>query len=473
MSEKALNAILLNSLGSNQRLSALYDFEGASALSIGFVTGPDGNVTGTYPNSIYSNQPSLHTGFLLGATGINNSAVINKATDIFDSSSSLGDKLDLTYGNFQVPLNGLNAADMSVIIDFEFQDGNIDDGIILGCFKTGSTVISSNEIRHSQGFNIGVTDRGHLFCQTYSDRGDSIKVASSIELSKRNLIGVSVDRDIINVSHFDYFNSLTQEVEVRVSEEFVDNEAIRLVSPDSLSLYFGGSDTYFRSTDNKTATFSGSLHGLAIFSGFIDPLFLKELGEGLIGSYFENAAVETSAERVTGYSQTIVYKTGITGYNYNSTGTLEIITGREEFTGSISLTSSESRSEGERYYKYYTLNNGGVKTFYKEELGKLHSNSGYIYYPTGEGAYDTLGLNDVSESIQTYAEVTGITQEKITIDLYGKTPLTGVLSEVSGVTQTALTETVTFVEPASSGVNLTENSDGFKKNYIYYMGGKS
>ena len=213
--------------------------------------------------------------------------------------------------------------------------------------------------------------------------------------------------------------------------------------------------------------------GLGHFNEDIGEPFLQDLGEGLIGSYFENAAVETSIERVTGYADTVIYRTGITGYNYNSTGTLEIITGREKFTGSVSLTSSESKEEGERYYKYYTLNNGNVKTFYKEELGKLHSNSGYIYYPTGEGAYDTLGLNDISESIETYAEVTGITQDKITIDLYGKTPLIGVLSEVSGVIQTALTESVPFVEPASSGANLTENSDDFKKNYIYYMGSKS
>lgn len=473
MSEKALNAILLSGLGSNERLSALYDFEGVSALSIGFVTGADGNITGTYPNSIYSNEPSLHTGFLLGATGINNAAVINKATDIFDSSSSVGDKLDLTYGNFQVPLNGLDASNISFLIDFEFQDGNINDGVILGCFETGSVTFSNEPIRTAQGYNIGVTDRGHLFCQTYNDLGDSIKVISSIELSKRNVIGVSVAESSINVSHFDYLNSLFTRVNIPVSRDFIDNQVIRELAPDSLSIYFGGSNTYFRSTDNKTATFSGSLHGLAIFNEDIGEPFLQDLGEGLIGSYFENAAVETSIERVTGYADTVIYRTGITGYNYNSTGTLEIITGREKFTGSVSLTSSESKEEGERYYKYYTLNNGNVKTFYKEELGKLHSNSGYIYYPTGEGAYDTLGLNDISESIETYAEVTGITQDKITIDLYGKTPLIGVLSEVSGVIQTALTESVPFVEPASSGANLTENSDDFKKNYIYYMGSKS
>jgi len=462
MSEKALNAILLDGLGSNQRLSALYDFLGASALSVGFVTGPDGNVTGSFSNSIYSNLPALHTGFLLGATGSDETAVTNKASDIL-----AGDTLDLTYGNFQVPLEGLDASNISAIIDFEFQDGNIDDGVILGCFETGVDTIGGSEVRNSQGYNIGVTDRGHLFCQTYSSLGDSIEVISSIELSKRNVIGVSLGESFITVSHFDYFNSLVQSADFPVSKNFITKDS-------NTSLNFGGSDTYFRATDNKTATFSGALHGLAIFSGFVDPSFLKELGEGLVGNYSYNAAVETSAERVTGYSETIVFKTGITGYNYNSTGTLEIMTGREEFTGSVSLTSSESKEEGERFYKYYTLNNGSVKTFYKEELGKLHSNSGYIYYPTGEGAYDTLGLNDISESIQTYQEFTGITQDRITIDLYGKTPLTGVLSEVSGVTQTPLKESyIASVEPESSGAILSSSSDSFKKNYIYYMGGKS
>jgi len=152
---------------------------------------------------------------------------------------------------------------------------------------------------------------------------------------------------------------------------------------------------------------------------------------------------------------------------------LEIITGREEFTGSINSSSSESREEGERYYKYYTLNNGNVKTFYKEELGKLHSDSGYVYYPTGEDAYDTLGLNDVSESISMYTEVTGMTQDKITINLYGKTPLTGTLSEISGVTQTALTESYVTTSAASSGVTLQGDSEDLKKDYIYYMGGRS
>ena len=463
MSEEALNTIFLGGLGSNERLSALYIFSGLSATGLYYQQGGSDEpyFTGRLPNSSYANQPNLHSGSLLAATGDLFSTALTNASDIF-----LEDRLNLTESNFQVPLDGLDPSNISYLIDFEFQDGDIDDGVILGCFETGVNVISSNEVRTSQGYNIGVTDRGHLFCQTYGILGDSIRVVSSIELSKRNVIGVSVGENFINVSYFDYLNNLIKDVDIPVYKNFITKNANELVT-------FGGSDTYFRSTDNETKTFSGSLHGLAIFSGFMGESFLKELGEGLIGDYFYNPTVETLAEKVTGYSQTIVYKTGITGYDYNSTGTLEIITGREEFTGRAVLTSSESKREGERFYKYYTLDNDGVKTFYKEELGKLHSNSGYIYYPTGEDAYDTLGLNNVSESILTYTEVTGMTQDKITIDLYGKTPLTGVLSEVSGTIETALTESyVASVEPESSGAILTTSSDGFKKNYIYHMGGR-
>jgi hypothetical protein len=145
----------------------------------------------------------------------------------------------------------------------------------------------------------------------------------------------------------------------------------------------------------------------------------------------------------------------------------------------LSENSSEDKKEGERYYKYYTLNNGDSETFYKEEIGQLHSNSGLVYYPTGENAFDTLGLNDISESIQTYAEVSGLarrghgTTDSLTIDLHGKNALTGILSEVSGILETALSEETFSIVPASSGVELADDSEFLKKDYIYYMGGRS
>ena len=84
-----------------------------------------------------------------------------------------------------------------------------------------------------------------------------------------------------------------------------------------------------------------------------------------------------------------------------------------------------------------------------------------------------MGLNDISESIETYTETTGIIQDEITINLFGKTPLTGTLSEVSGVVQAPLQESYSISIPASSGVTLTTESEDFKKNFIYYMGGRS
>jgi len=458
MSDKGLYFKLQESLGSNQRLSAFYDFTFDSSDEDN-VQGSSNFYTGVQVNSTYANDSSLHTGFLLGSIDNGKSSCERKVSGILQ-----GDKLNLTSGNFQVPLDGLNAKNLSALIDFEFADGDIDDGIIMGCLKTGEETIDSFDIETSEGFNIGVTDRGHLFCQTFGPNGDSIDVLHSIELSKRNLIGVSANESFITLSSFDYFNNLVKSLEIPVNENYIGSTSV---------LNFGGSDSYFRSTNNTTATFSGSLNNLAIFSGYMEEQFLKDLGEGVLGSYSFTAGSTTTEQRVTGYSETIVYKTGITGYDYVSTGTLEIITGREEFTGSTTAASDESKVEGERYYKYYTLNNGSVETFYKEELGKLHSNSGYIYYPTGEDAYDTLGLNDVSESIAAYTEVTGMTQDKITINLFGKNPLTGTLSEVSGVTQVALEESYSVSTAASSGISLAGESEDLKKNFIYYMGTRS
>jgi hypothetical protein len=452
MSDTGLYFVMQSSL-SSQKLSAFYDFIYDSSENN--VEGHSANFTGIQTNSIFCNDPSLHTGFILGALGSNESETSYDVSEILE-----GDKLDLTSGNFKVPLDGLNANNISVIIDFEFE-GAIDDGVLLGCFKKRKENIEFNSFENSEGFNIGVTDRGHLFCQTYGPNGDSIDVITSIELSKRNVIGLSVSESSLSLGTFDYFNNIVRSVEIPVYGDYIHQTEF---------LYFGGSDNYFRSESHLDATFSGSLHNLALFSGSMDTRVLKQISEGILGDYFYNERVESQSQRITGYSEAIVYKTGVTGYEYNSTGSLTIATGREYFTGSFSENSFEAKEEGERFYKYYTLNNGDTETFYKEEIGQLHSESGYIYYPTGEGAYDTLGLNDISESIQTYIETTGIEQGSTTINLYGRDALTGTLNEVSGVETVPLYETVSSFSPASSGVTLGYESEDFKKNFIYYMG---
>ena len=46
------------------------------------------------------------------------------------------------------------------------------------------------------------------------------------------------------------------------------------------------------------------------------------------------------------------------------------------------------------------------------------------------------------------------------------------MSDISGVITTTGFENFTIVTPASSGVFFDQNSEDFKKNYIYYLGGR-
>src|SRR5210317_2231777 len=117
MSDTGLYFVMQSSL-SSQKLSAFYDFIYDSSENN--VEGHSANFTGIQTNSIFCNDPPLHTGFILGALGSNESETSYDVSEILE-----GDKLDLTSGNFKVPLDGLNANNISVIIDFEFE-GAID-----------------------------------------------------------------------------------------------------------------------------------------------------------------------------------------------------------------------------------------------------------------------------------------------------------------------------------------------------------
>ena len=457
MSDLSLNFKMQQSLGSNQRLAAFHDFNYSSSETD--ILGAGQNFTGVLLNNRFANDSTLHIGYVLGSYDSSEANADTNLQSLLTNSS-----LDLSQGNLKIPLDGLDPSFMSMILDFEFNK-SIHNGVLIGCLKKDSETINGVAHRNSEGFNVGVTDRGHLFCQTFGSEGDATKVFPEIELSKRNLVGISIYDYSLSVSHFDYFNNITKSVELPIDKDYISEVE---------SIMIGGSEDYYRSSSEETPTFSGTMNNLAIFSGYFDSQVLKDYGEAIISDYTFTSETSQSQQRVTGYDETITYKTGITGYEYTSTGSLTIETGRETFTGSFTLNSSSEKEEGDRIYKYYTLNNGDSKTFYKEELGQLHSNSGFVYYPTGENAYDTLGLNDISESIQTFVETTGMSRQggasSVSITLYGKTPLIGTLSEISGVEKTPLSETYYIVTPASSGYSLEGDSNKLKKDYIYYMG---
>ena len=458
MSTQGLNFQIKESFGDNQRLSAFFDFTdfSSSLTSAERSSSSSDEFTGFLINSSISNDPSLHKCFALGATASVSSSAETKIDHIINSS-----ECNFTSGDFLIPLDGLNLNNISTIVDFNFCE-SVTGGVLVGAYGLGETTRQGETFTTSSGFNVGVTDRGHLFLQ-YLNREDeeTIKVLYNAELSKRNIIGISANKTQLSLSYFDYFNDLVKTIEVPVNENSISFTG---------DLLLGGTNEFYQNDE-----FSGNLNSFMILSGAYDPLILKDIGEAALSEYIFNAEQVNSYSRVTGYSSSIVYKTGITGYEYEVTGTLTINTGRETFQMSSSLSSSEPLEEGEKYFKYYTFNNGSTTSQYKEELGVLVDGSGYIYHPTGEDAYDTLGLNDVSSSIQTHAETltTGNRGSTISIDLYGKNPLYGTLDDVSGVVNTPASETWQEVTPATSGVSFEEDGGDLLKDYIYYMGGRS
>ena len=63
----------------------------------------------------------------------------------------------------------------------------------------------------------------------------------------------------------------------------------------------------------------------------------------------------TFKKELTGYNQIPVYKTGITGYDYENTGSLVIQTGRYMQTGNFFSQTSLNPGEGDRFFTYSSI----------------------------------------------------------------------------------------------------------------------
>ena len=190
-----------------------------------------------------------------------------------------------------------------------------------------------------------------------------------------------------------------------------------------------------------------------------------------MGDYYFNTGTQTVKSVITGYNSTPVYATGVTGVELASAGTLTVSTGRVAYTGLFTGSSSVSGGEGDDTYVFYNFDNGDFKTTYKEKIGYLDTSNSYEYAPTGENAFDTLGLQagsftlsgDVSLSLDTRLQ-TG------SYEIYQKVEKTGVLDSISGVTQTPIYENITGSTAPSSGIIFNDAIETLKKDYIYYKG---
>ena len=406
-----------------------------------------------------ASNTGVFTGIIVDSTAGTESAARTFATGTFLNNK----KARLSASNLKISTSSLNYNSLTAIFDFEFDTDNpVTGGVLFGSLDKSIQTINGETITGAKGYNFGITDRGNLFYQGFDRGGDYIHVASDIELAKRNIISFSLGADTVEISRIDYLNDNIHKQNFTIDSDYISN---------SDQFYLGGSNNFYSTTNGDDKSLSGYLNEFVLISGYTSSQIIKTIGSGMIGEYFSTTSASTTREEVTGYSESIIYRTGITGYEFNTTGTLTISTGRDMQTGSSTAGGTQAVVEGDKFFKYYELNNGTAKTFYKEEIGYLDATSGFTYSPTGSGAFATLGLRDVGTNIDTHVETEGLDSEgAVTINLYESVAQTGTLNEISGITQTPLTTVVTIPAVPVSGVRLTGNSQDFKKDYIYYLG---
>ena len=466
MSQSGISYSLDQSLSAN-RLMVFYDFSGMSGRHIGS-TAPYG---GGFNFGVIENcDPSINTGVYSGIVcGFGSSVAAGK--DFTTGTFLKGNKANLTGSNIRVTgTKDLPYSNCSVLFDLEFYE-KVTDCILFGSLEKTSHRVGKEIITGAKGYNFGITNRGHLFYQGFDGKGDFIYSADSIELAQRNVLGFSLSTDSLSLLRFDYLNHKIQKQDFFVNTSFIANNT---------GFYLGGSPQYFRGgaygSSGEFETSDVSLNSFCFLSGALAPSTLFRVGSGMIGNYSESSSALITQRRITGYNQTTLYKTGITGYDYKDTGDLTISTGRYMMTGNITSNGTSTLEEGENYFIYYTfdsaLSDKGIKTFNKRQIGYLHPDSGYQYLPTGEQAFSTLGLQNVEGAVDKYIEQQGFSGAgTIAVEMFTSRFQTGYLSEVSGVKQTPAYETVT-AHPSipTSGIDLGGLSNEFKKNFNYNLG---
>ena len=452
MSASGLLYILSSQLQDNKKLAAYYDFSDYNAQI-------DPASSGPYTGILYNQFPAYDTGkytaTIMSATGASAATVSGLITGAVSGFCRLDES------NLKIPIHELTLNNMSVLFDFEW-NGSVTNGVLFGSYDRFQETLGSNTVTGAKGFNFGFDDRGNLFFECFKSNGPAIYSTTDIELSKRNLISFNVYGDSVVLSQFDYFNDEIYSQEFNLDSEYIGQNT---------EFYIGGSQRYFRTSDEYDKTISGKLHELAIFSGSVSPSTVKKIGSGILGDYYFNTGIQTVKSIITGYTTTLVYETGITGVELESAGTLTVSTGRVTYSGLFTGSSAVSGGEGDDTYVFYNFDNGDFTTTYKEKIKYLDASNSCQYAPTGDNAFDTLGLQAGSFTLSGDVDLSldsGSPTGSYTI--YQKVEKTGVTDIVSGVTQIPIYQNITGSTAPSSGVIFNDSIETFKKDYIYYKG---
>lgn len=452
MSNLALEYAAQQIIGSSSDLVAYYDFISPSVVGL---TSNGSIYTGAVINQLSTASTGEYIAYALGATGISEASAVNSGV----AALSGGANLDIS--NLKIENQNMSLNNMSCLIDFEW-NGEVEDGVIFGCYDLFQENLGGVDVTGSRGFNFGFDARGRLFFQSYSSKGQQIASFVGMELSKRNVISLSLNNGRIEMANYDLYDDSYQSYIYNLNSDY-------LSSVDEF--YIGGTKEYFSTTGAVDLTIDGKICHLALLNKAYTPFVLKDLTSGFYSDYYLTTGTQTVTGTVTGFAETIVYQTGITGIEMVQTGSLIVETGGflySETTGTPTIISGAT--EGHENYESRFLGNDFYSLSFDQRKGYIDE-SNVTYYPFGQRAEDTLGLTSgvVTVSGETIYTLTRVV-ETGTYPLYGQQYLTGTLDIVSGITQTPLTGFTTGTTADQSGISFTGDLSDFKRNYIYYKG---
>lgn len=445
MNGESLQFQLSKYLGPSNPLVIYYDFLHSSVFSV--------QSGGSYQAYLRNASPSSQTGFydgkIIGATGDSSSGAMSLATGIGGFMTNGAG--DFTKNNIQI--SGSSSIDLKNCSYLILTESDLsDDGVIFGSFEKTIENIDGFDVVSSKGFNFGVTDRGHNFFQSLGKDGEFCFIKNKDELTKRNLVGLTFNNSEVFVHRFDYLNNKVH------SESFVfQTSNIK----NSENVYLGSTPSYWRG-ENYSNLFSGKIEKFVVISGRLPKNVLYEIGKGFFSEYSFSSGGVTSGEVLSGFTTLFSYKTGITGSYAEITGYTSVRSGVDEYSQSVLSTGSIQIKDGETYYENYSN--------YIEKKGLLNSGYENTYYPTGESAHATLGLQTGLTTVSGYEISEATPQTSVLVPLYKITNLYGTTNEISGIVNTPVYNTVYFTGADSSGIAFSDQFSGFTKNQIYYLG---
>lgn len=442
MSAQAIHYQINKYLGSNDSLVCYFDFSSGSAFSV-----QSGSVHQSYLRNQYpATKTGNFDGKVVGASGVSSSLALSFATGSGGFIGSGGGDFAKNY----VEISGsssINPKDFSYL--FLVEPNLSKDGVIMGSFEKVVDTVDGEEFVSSKGFNFGTTSRGHLFFQSLSRDGEHCFVANELELSKKNVLGLSFSNSSVKISRFDYLNDQSYSTEFPFDASFVRSN----------NIYLGSSPNYHRSGPKLL---SGKLSAFAMLSGYTPEFFLHEIGKGLFSEYVLTSGTVEPYSGISGYVTSTVFQTGVTGRFAEITGYTAGRSGIQAFSQSVVATGNLPIREGERYYKGFSE--------YLEEVGFLSGVYSNSYFPTGERAYDTLGLQTGQTYVSGYSIINTLNDTNINTPLYRIVDMYGVTEQISGIVNTPVYEILYKTGENSSGIYLSGSSIDLQKDYIYYMG---